>query len=271
MDKIKRYQPDFKKGLSRGQVNDRIENNLVNYNDQPPTKTIKQIIMSNFFTYFNFINVILGSAILVAGIYGGQFFDALKNCLFMGVIVCNSVISIIQEVISKKIIDKLSVLAEAKVMGIRDGKEVSLGIEEIVLDDVLKFQMGNQVVTDSVILEGSVEVNESFLTGEVDPISKQVGDTILSGSFVVSGSCYARVDHIGKDNYISKISSEAKYEKKVNSVIMNSFEKMLKVLSVVIVPVGVLLLINQLRVTDNNVTASLFNLYPCGAATSSNL
>ena len=259
MDKIKRYQPDFKKGLSKSQINERIENKLVNYNDQPPTKTIKQIIMCNFFTYFNFINVILGSAIIVAGLYGGQFFDALKNCLFMGVIVCNSVISIIQEVISKNIIDKLSVLAEAKVMGIRDDKEVSLGIEEIVLDDVLKFQMGNQVVTDSVILEGSVEVNESFLTGEVDPISKQVGDTILSGSFVVSGSCYARVDHIGKDNYISKISNEAKYEKKVNSIIMNSFEKMLKVLSVVIVPVGGLLLVNQLRVTDNNVTASIFN------------
>ena len=254
-----RYNPSCKDGLNKEQVQERIQNNLVNFNDQPPTKSVRQIIMSNFFTYFNFINVILGSAIIIAGIYGRQFFDALKNCLFMGVIIMNSIISIIQEIISKKTIDRLSVLAEAKVTGIRDGKEVVLGIEEIVLDDVLKFGMGNQVVTDSVILDGDVEVNEAFLTGEVDPIPKHVGDMLLSGSFIVSGSCLARVEHIGQDNYISTISSEAKYEKKVNSVIMNSFERMLKVLSVVIVPVGVLLLMNQLKVTDYDITASIFN------------
>ena len=256
---MERYNPNYKDGLSSIQINERIQNNLVNYNDQPPTKTIKQIIMSNFFTYFNFINLILGAAIIGAGIYGGEIWESIKNCTFMGVIICNSVISIIQEVISKKTIDRLSVLAEAKVLSIRNGKEVKLGIEEIVLDDVLHFKMGNQVVTDSVILDGNVEVNESFLTGEVDPIPKKQGDTILSGSFIVSGSCYARVDHIGKDNYISKISAEAKYEKKVNSVIMNSFEKILKVLSVVIVPVGIFLLINQLKVTDYNITSSIFN------------
>ena len=254
-----RYNPSAKEGLTNQQVNERIANNLVNFNDQPPTKTVKQIIISNFFTYFNFINVVLGSAIIIAGIYGNRVFDALKNCLFMGVIICNSIISIIQEVISKKTIDKLSVLAEAKVVGIRNGKEVNLGIEEIVLDDVLKLSLGNQVVTDAVILEGDVEVNESFLTGEVDPIPKHVGDMLLSGSFIVSGSCYAKVEHIGKDNYISTISSEAKYDKKVNSVIMTSFERMLKVLSVVIIPVGALLLMNQLKVTNYNVTASIFN------------
>ena len=259
MNEVKRYNPNCKEGLTSAQVNERIQAMLVNYNDQPPTKTIKQIIMSNFFTYFNFINLVLGCAIIGAGIYGGQFFESLKNCLFMGVIICNSVISIIQEVISKKTIDKLSVLAEAKVTGIRNGREVILGLEEIVLDDVLRFQMGNQVVVDSVILDGDVEVNESFLTGEVDPIPKKQGDTILSGSFIVSGSCYVRVEHIGRDNYISTISSEAKYEKKVNSVIMNSFEKMLKIFSVVIVPVGVLLLMNQLQVTDYDVTSSIFN------------
>ena len=167
---ILRYNPNFNEGLSNEQVEERKLSGLVNYNDQPPTKSIKEIIKSNFFTYFNFINLILGGLILVAGIIGGEFFNSLKNCLFMGVIICNSVISIIQEVISKKTIDKLSVIASAKVIGIRDNKEVTLGIEEIVLDDVLKFKMGNQVVVDSVILDGTVEVNESFLTGEVDPI-----------------------------------------------------------------------------------------------------
>ena len=256
---MERYNPSAKEGLNNQQVNERMANNLVNFNDQPPTKTVKQIIISNFFTYFNFINVVLGSAIIVAGIYGNRVFDALKNCLFMGVIICNSIISIIQEIISKKTIDKLSVLAEAKVVGIRNGEEVNLGIEEIVLDDVLKLSLGNQVVTDAVILEGDVEVNESFLTGEVDPIPKHVGDMLLSGSFIVSGSCYAKVEHIGRDNYISTISSEAKYNKKVNSVIMTSFERMLKVLSIVIVPVGALLLMNQLKVTNYNVTVSIFN------------
>ena len=254
-----RYNPSCKEGLNSQEVNERISENLVNFNDQPPTKTIKQIIVSNFFTYFNFINVILGSAIIIAGIYGHQLFDALKNCLFMGVIICNSIISIIQEIISKKTIDKLSVLAEAKVVGVRNGKQINLGIEEIVLDDILKFSLGNQVVTDAVIMEGDVEVNESFLTGEVDPIPKHVGDMLLSGSFIVSGSCYAKVEHVGRDNYISKISCEAKYDKKVNSVIMNSFERMLKVLSVVIVPVGALLLMNQLKVTNYDITASIFN------------
>ena len=253
-----RYQPDYRTGLTASQVQERINNNLVNYNDAPPTKTIKQIILGNFLTYFNFINVILGLAIIIAGIFGKEIFHALKNCLFMGVIIFNSIISTIQEIISKKIIDKLSFLSQAKITAIRDGKKVSVGMEEIVLDDVLEFGLGNQVVADSVILNGEVEVNESFLTGEVNPIPKKKGDTVLSGSFIVSGSCIVRVDHIGKDNYISVISSEAKYESKVNSVIMNSFEKMLKVLSIVIVPVGILLLINQLRVTDYDVTTSIF-------------
>ena len=259
MNDVVRYHPDYKVGLKNEQVQERINHNLVNYNDAPPTKTIKQILIGNFFTYFNFINLVLGIAIIAAGIYGKEFLNALKNCLFMGVIICNSIISTVQEVISKKIIDRLSVLSASKVKAIRDSKKVDVGIEEIVLDDVLEFQIGNQVVTDCIILNGDVEVNESFLTGEVDPIPKKKGDMILSGSFIVSGSCVAQVEHIGSDNYISTISSEAKYEKKVDSVIMNSFEKMLKVLSVVIVPVGILLLINQLQVTNYNITSSIFN------------
>lgn len=256
---MERYNPDYTQGLSNEQVQERINSNLVNYDDQPPTKSIKKIITSNFFTYFNFINVLLGSAIIGAGIYGHVILDSLKNCLFMGVIICNSIISIIQEIISKKIIDKLSMLAESKATGIRDGQEIELSVEEIVLDDIIKLSLGNQVLTDSIIVNGDVEVNESLITGESDPIFKKAGDMLLSGSFIVSGSCYAKVEHIGKDNYISSISREAKYKKKANSVIMNSFEKMLKVLSIVIIPVGILLLINQLKVTDYNITSSIFN------------
>ena len=255
---MKRYNPDYKQGLSTKEVEERKINNLVNYNDTPPTKSIKEIVKSNFFTYFNFINLILGGAIIVAGIIGGEIWESIKNCTFMGVIIFNSIISIVQEIISKKTIDKLNVLAASKVTTIRNGQEIELGIEELVLDDIVKLSLGNQVVTDSIIINGNVEVNESFLTGEVNPISKKEGDTILSGSFIVSGSCYARVEHIGKDNYISKISNEAKYNKKINSVIMNSFERILKVLSVVIVPVGVMLFINQLNVSHNDFTTAVF-------------
>ena len=258
MENEEREKINLKPGLSSEEVQKRIEENLVNYVDVPPTKTIKQIIISNFCTYFNFINVLLGGAILVAGIIGGKFFDAIKNCLFMGVIIANSVISTAQEIISKKIIDKLSVLSASKVMGIRDGKEVELSVEEIVLDDILEYKLGNQVVVDSIVREGIVEVNEAFITGESKAIVKKKGDTLLSGSFIVSGFATVQVLHIGADNYISKISKEAKYDKKANSVIMSSFEGLLKVLSIAIIPVGILLLINQMEVT-NDITSAIFN------------
>jgi cation-transporting ATPase E len=120
---MERYNPNYKDGLNTEQVNTRIAEHLVNYNDQPPTKTVGQIIKSNFFTYFNFLNLFLGGMIIAAGIYGGEIMEALKNCLFMGVIITNSIISIIQEVISKKTIDKLSILAASKVDTIRNSKE----------------------------------------------------------------------------------------------------------------------------------------------------
>ena len=258
MENEEREKINLKTGLSSEEVQKRIEENLVNYVDVPPTKTIKQIIISNFCTYFNFLNVLLGGAILVAGIIGGKFFDAIKNCLFMGVIIANSVISTAQEIISKKIIDKLSVLSASKVAGIRDGKEVELSVEEIVLDDILEYKLGNQVVVDSVIREGTVEVNEAFITGESKAIIKKKGDILLSGSFIVSGFATVQVLHIGADNYISKISKEANYDKKANSVIMSSFEGLLKVLSIAIIPVGILLLINQMEVT-NDITSAIFN------------
>lgn len=258
MENEEREKINLKTGLSSEEVQKRIEENLVNYVDVPPTKTIKQIIISNFCTYFNFLNVLLGGAILVAGIIGGKFFDAIKNCLFMGVIIANSVISTAQEIISKKIIDKLSVLSASKVAGIRNGKEVELSVEEIVLDDILEYKLGNQVVVDSVIREGTVEVNEAFITGESKAIIKKKGDILLSGSFIVSGFATVQVLHIGADNYISKISKEAKYDKKANSVIMSSFEGLLKVLSIAIIPVGILLLINQMEVT-NDITSAIFN------------
>ena len=248
---------DIEKGLTKQEVENRFRAGLYNYNDAPKTKTVKQIIKDNFFTYFNFLNLALGIAVFTASVINGNVLYGLKNCLFMGVIIVNSVISIIEEIISKNIIDKLAVVSESKVETIRDGNVVTLGLEDIVQDDIIKLSMGHQIVADSVVLDGEIEVNESLITGESDAIKKKVGDELLSGSFIISGNAIAQVIHVGKENYVSKITNEAKYKKDINSVVMDSFTKMVKVLSALIIPIGIVMLINQYHIT-NNIPESIF-------------
>ena len=247
------------KGLTTSEVNERISKNLVNYVDEPKTKTIKEIVKSNVFTYFNFLNIFLGALVIISGIVSGRILYALKNCLFVGVIFSNTIISIAEEILAKKTIDKLNVIADTKIKAIRDGNIIELSREELVLDDICVYGIGNQVVTDSVIVDGTVEVNESFMTGEAKVLTKKSGDELISGSFIVSGNATVKVKHIGKDNYISKISSETKYIKKTNSVIYNSFEKMLKILSFLLVPVGIIFFINQLGITNHNIPNSIMS------------
>lgn len=228
-----------KHGLNNHEVEERIKKGLVHSNTDVPTKTIPQIILGNTCTLFNFLNFGLGLAILLVGSY--------KNLLFLGVVFCNLLISTIQEIRAKRIVDSLSLFHESKVKAIRNGQEVMLRANEIVLDDVLKLSLGNQVLVDSVVLDGSCLVNESFITGEEDPVLKREGDTLLSGSFIVSGMVFARVIHVGEDNYTSKISKDAKYLKKVNSVLMRSLNQIIKVLSFVVIPIGLLLFWSQMR------------------------
>ncbi len=260
----------IEKGLTSKEVEDRKKTGLCNYDSSPKTKTIGEIIRDNFFTYFNYLNLALGLMVFIASLINGNVLYGLKNCLFMGVIIVNSVISIIEEVISKKIIDKLSVVSESKVNVLRDGEVVSLGLEEIVQDDVIKLSLGHQIVADSVILDGELEVNECLITGESDSITKKKGDELLSGSFIVSGNAIAKVIHVGVDNYVSKITNEAKYKKSVNSVVMDSFTKMLKILSVMIIPIGIIMLFNQYMVTGDfgesvfTTVASLIGMIPEG-------
>ena len=238
-------------GLSSKQVEERVKKGLVNYDTSVPTKSIKQIVLGNIFTLFNIINFLLGLAVFFAKSY--------KNLFFLGVVFSNTAISIIQEIKSKKAIDKLSVLASAKVKCIRDGNVQTIGINEIVLDDLLRVETGNQIVTDSIILEGEVEVNESFITGESVAITKKKGDTLLSGSFVVSGKCTAKVIHIGEENFTSKISSGAKCVKKVNSEIMKSLNRIIQIVSIAIVPIGTLLFFNQYNLDGNNLQSAIVN------------
>ncbi len=245
-------------GLNDEEVNYRIKKNQVNFDNQPKTKSIKEIILNNIFTYFNILNLILGFSILIVGIFSGKIFYSLKNCLFLGVIICNTTISVIQEIISKKIIDKLSLLSSTTTTVLRNDKIVNLNVNEIVLDDVIKLKLGDQIVADSVIIDGTIEVNESLLTGESDAITKKKNDKLLSGSFVVSGTCYAKVINVGSDNYISKISIDAKYNKKINSIIIDSFNKILKVISIIIIPLAIFLFITQLKVNNNEISTAIF-------------
>ena len=232
-------------GLTTKEVEKRISEGKINNINTGKTKSIKQIILTNIFTYFNILNLLLAGGIIVSGILFNHFFDSFKNCLFLGVVISNTVISIAQEIMAKKTIDKLSILSSVKAKVIRDGLEKTIDNEEIVLDDIILYNIGSQVVVDAVILKGNVEVNESFITGESKTISKKKGDILTSGSFIVSGNCQCQVIHVGNDNYINTISSEAKKMESNKSVIFNSFEKLVKILSFVIIPLGVLLFINQ--------------------------
>ncbi len=232
-------------GLTSSEVQKRINSGLVNTYDNTRTKTIKEIILSNIFTYFNILNILLALGILISGIIFNRFAYSIKNSLFLGVIICNTVISIVQEVMSKKTIDKLAIISSIKPVVLRDGKYQEILPEEIVLDDIIKLSLGSQIVVDSTVLSGQIEVNESFITGEAVTITKKKGDKLLSGSFVVSGEALTKVIHVGKENYVNTISSETKKIQNNKSVIFNSFEKLVRILSYILIPLGILLFINQ--------------------------
>jgi len=255
----RRVKTNIKTGLTKNEVQKRINNNQVNYDTLPKTKTIKQIIKSNFFTYFNLLNISLGLCVFLVGLFNNAFYEGLKNCLFMGVIFTNSVISIVEEIISKRIIDNLSVLTENKVKVLRNGKWSEKELNALVLDDIIELKSGHQIVCDSIVRNGIVEVNESLITGESDAITKKTGDTLLSGSFVISGQCTAQIIHVAEDNYVSVISKEAKYVKKTPSLIMKSFENVLKMISFLIIPLGIMLFLTQMNVTEGKITSSVFS------------
>ena len=251
-------------GLTKSEVKKRIDSGKVNYDTTTPSKSIKQILLENTVTLFNFINIVLGVAIVLVGSY--------KNLLFLGVVICNTLISSIQEIRAKKMVDKLSVISSSKASVIRNGKKEKIHINDIVVDDIILYELGNQVVVDSVILEGTCEADESFITGESKMIIKKKGDMLLSGSFIVSGNVTSKVVHVGLDNYTSIISRDAKKIKKdISSEIMRSLKKIVKYVSIALVPIGVLLLLRQFSIDDNTtqnavttVVAALIAMIPEG-------
>lgn len=259
---MKRIDTNLNTGLNDEQVKIQIKNGLTNKNTTVPTKKITRIIFDNFFTLFNLLNLVLAIAVLSASSY--------KNLLFMGIVIINTLISTIQEIKSKVTIDKLSILNSNKATVVRNSIIKEINVDDIVLDDIIIFKAGNQIPTDSIVIEGEVSVNESFITGESELINYKSGDILKSGSFVVSGKCKAKVEHVALDNYTHIISKDAKYVKKVNSILLNSLNKIIKILSILIVPLGILLFINQYDIDKNLETsivrtvAALISMIPEG-------
>ena len=239
-------------GLTDEQVNERIAEGKVNVDENPNTRTYKQIVKENTLTFFNFLNLVLLVLVLLVGSY--------KNAFFVCIIVINTLIGIAQEIRAKKTIDKLAILTARKSVVIREGQKWTVPTEELVLDDVVCLKTGDQVPADAKVLEGSVEVNESLLTGESDNLPKNVGDELFSGSFVTSGEANCQIIHVGKDNYAAQITSEAKEFKRHNSELKNSLNAILKVISIIIVPLGALLFYKQYYVVGDTFRDSVVSM-----------
>ena len=239
-------------GLTDEQVNERIAEGKVNADENPNTRTYKQIVRENTLTFFNFLNLVLLVLVLMVGSY--------KNAFFVCIIIINTLIGIAQEIRAKKTIDKLAILTARKSVVIREGQKWTVPTEELVLDDVVCLKTGDQVPADARILEGSLEVNESLLTGESDNLPKSEGDELFSGSFVTSGEACCQIIHVGKDNYAAQITSEAKEFKRHNSELKNSLNAILKVISIIIVPLGALLFYKQYYIVGDTFRDSVVSM-----------
>ncbi len=229
---IERFKPNAQFGLTDIQVTSRQEGGLTNTVKQKYSKSYINILVNNFCTFFNLLGLIVFIALIAVGSPLGNFF-------FVFFYVANISIGIIQEIRAKKCIDKLSLVASKTIKVIRNGVQQEILSENLVLDDVYLLGIGNQIPTDSQILQGEIEVNESLLTGESVAVKKKVGDTILAGSFITSGICTVQAIKVGKDNYVETLSEKAKAYKKPQSEIMSSLKIIIKVISCIIVPVAI--------------------------------
>ncbi|MCQ2456857.1 MAG: HAD-IC family P-type ATPase, partial [Clostridia bacterium] len=236
--RITRVKPDADTGLSLEQVAERVANGWDNKPVASPTKTVGQIIKDNVVTYFNIIFFAIAAALILVGSF--------NNLSFMIIIIVNLLIGIVQEINSKRILDSLRLISEPKIKVIRDSAETSIMTENLVVDDVVIFASGMQICADATLLTGELQVNESLITGESDEIAKKPGDRLLSGSYVVSGSGRARLDAVGEDSFVSKLTLDAKKAKK-SSVhgMMYSLTKLIQIIGILIIPLGIGLMLTQ--------------------------
>ena len=250
---VERFNPDPDYGLTTAQAEERIAQGLDNTPPDPPSKTVTEIVKDNVFTYFNFIFAVLAVLIIITGSY--------RDLTFMPIIIANALIGIIQEMRSKAVLDKLSVLNAPVTTVMRDGIEVSVFSKDLVLDDVAVFRAGNQISADAVVIDGNVSVNESLLTGESDEIVKNSGDSLMSGSFIVSGSCRARLEKVGKDSYISQLTLQAKKSKSgEQSEMIRSLNRIVKTVGIIIIPIGIALFYQQYVLNNADFKTSILSM-----------
>ena len=260
--RVKRVRTDASLGLTDEQVQERIIKGQTNHTPNRNVKTYKRIFFENTVTFFNILCLAVAISLICVG--------AWSNCLFMAIIIINTAIGIIQEIRAKKTIEKLSLLTAPAVKVIRSGVEQTITTDEVVIDDIVVLSNGKQVVADGSIVEGSVEVNESMLTGESLPIKKKVGDTILAGSFIVSGNCKCRVEKVGANNYIQQLSAKAKQYKRPQSELFNSLKGIIKVIGIIIIPIAILMIINNYSATSSitktvtQTAGSIIGMIPSG-------
>ena len=260
--RVKRVRTDPKLGLTDDQVQERITKGQTNLTPNKNVKTYRKIFLENTLTFFNLLCLAVAISLICVG--------AWSNCMFMVIILVNTAIGIIQEIRAKKTIEKLSLLTAPSVKVIRNGYESTITTNEVVIDDIIVLSNGKQVVADSSIVEGSIEVNESMLTGESLPIKKKVGDTIYAGSFVVSGTCKVRVEKVGQNNYIQQLASKAKQYKRPQSELFNSLKGIIKVIGIIIIPIAILMIINNYRTTESTIktvtqtAGSIIGMIPSG-------
>lgn len=248
-EQIERYDPDIHSGLSEEQVIKRMNEHLYNEQVKRITKSYQEIFRDNICTLFNLINVILAGLIIYVGSY--------RNLMFLGVALSNLAIGIFQEVRSKRILDKLSLINESKITVMRAKKQMEIHMEELVLDDIMILKSGAQVCSDAIIKKGRLELNESNVNGESDIIVKKEGDFIYSGSYILSGNAYAQVEHVGHDNYASRIMKEAKVLKKHKSELRDSLNFIIKYIGIAIIPIGILLFLKQYYLLDYSFAESV--------------
>ena len=258
---IERFSPTIDCGLSDAQVEQRYTQEAVNSTKQTYSKSYLNIFVNNVCTIFNLLGLICFVSLIATGASISQFF-------FSFFYVANIGIGVIQEIRAKKCIDKLSLVANKGVKVIRNGKEIEISTDKIVLDDVIRLGIGSQIPTDSIILEGEIEVNESLLTGESVAVKKRVGDQILAGSFITSGTCIVRADKVGKDNYVETLSAKAKQYKKPQSEIMSSLKLIIKIIGFVIIPIATAFMIKSLIIySGSGISSSEIAEAVLGAAT----
>lgn len=262
--RFERVEADPQTGLSAEQVGLRFAAHADNYKVESSTKSVSEIVKSNVLTYFNLVFAVI--AVLLAAV------GAWRDMTFLPVILANTCIGIVQELHSKRVLDKLSILNAPMCVAVRDGKQVQLPAEKLVLDDIVLFSAGSQIPADATVVEGELQVNESLITGESDEIAKAPGSRLLSGSYVVSGNAYARLRKVGKDSYISKLTLQATESKNgEQSEMIRSLNYLIMVMGIIIIPIGIALFVQAflyngetLRGSVTGMVAAVIGMIPEG-------